>query len=82
MGDDDLDISKLIVASLMLLIWWYLFLTWCDYSKGGVTNLIAQQVWGIMCMSSLTMGAHVKCEAYQEEWLRLSITFNKLVKFY
>jgi hypothetical protein len=27
------------------------------------------------------MGAHVKCKAYQEEWLRLSIAFNKLVKF-
>jgi hypothetical protein len=31
-------------------------------------------------MSSLTVGAHVKCKAYQEEWLRLSIAFNKLVK--
>jgi hypothetical protein len=25
-------------------------------------------------------GAHVKCKAYQEKWLRLSIAFNKLVK--
>jgi hypothetical protein len=31
-------------------------------------------------MSSLTVGAHVKCKAYQEERLRLSIGFNKLVK--
>jgi hypothetical protein len=31
-------------------------------------------------MSSLTVGAHVKCKTYQEEWLRLSIAFNKLVK--
>jgi hypothetical protein len=31
-------------------------------------------------MSSLTVGAHVKCKAYQEEWLRLGIAFNKLVK--
>jgi hypothetical protein len=27
---------------------------------------IAQQVWGIMCMSSRTMGAHVKCKACQQ----------------
>jgi hypothetical protein len=30
-------------------------------------------------MSSLTVGAHVKC-AYQSKWLRLSIAFNKLAK--
>jgi hypothetical protein len=29
-------------------------------------------------MSSLTVGVHVKCRAYQREWLRLSIAFNKL----
>jgi hypothetical protein len=32
-----------------------------------------------MCMSSLT-GDHVKCKAYQREWLRLNVVFNKLVK--
>jgi hypothetical protein len=37
-------------------------------------------LWEIMCMSSLTVGTHVKCEAYQKEWLRLSTAFNKLVK--
>jgi hypothetical protein len=26
------------------------------------------------------VGAHVQCKAYQGEWLRLSIAFNKLVK--
>jgi hypothetical protein len=31
-------------------------------------------------MSSLTVGTHVKCKAYQEERLKLSIAFNKLVK--
>jgi hypothetical protein len=31
-------------------------------------------------MSSLTVGAHVKCKAYQREWSRLSVAFNKLVK--
>jgi hypothetical protein len=25
-------------------------------------------------------GAHVKCKAYQREWLRLSVAFNNLVK--
>jgi hypothetical protein len=32
-------------------------------------------------MSSLMVGAHVKCKAYQREWLRLSVAFNKLVIF-
>jgi hypothetical protein len=27
-------------------------------------------------MSSLMVGAHVKCKAYREDWLRLSITFK------
>jgi hypothetical protein len=31
-------------------------------------------------MSSLMVGAHVKRKAYQKEWLKLSIDFNKLVK--
>jgi hypothetical protein len=31
------------------------------------------KLWGIMCMSSLTVGAHVKCKAYQQRWLKLSI---------
>jgi hypothetical protein len=31
-------------------------------------------------MISLTVGVHVKCKAYQEDWLRLSIAFNKFVK--
>jgi hypothetical protein len=29
-----------------------------------------------MCMSSLTVGAHVKCKAYQRRWLKLSIAFK------
>jgi hypothetical protein len=33
-----------------------------------------------MCMSSLTVVVHVKCKAYQREWLGLSVAFNKLVK--
>jgi hypothetical protein len=33
-----------------------------------------------MCMSSITVGDHVKCKAYQREWLMMSIAFNKLVK--
>jgi hypothetical protein len=27
-------------------------------------------------MSSLTVEAHVKCKAYQREWLRLSIAYR------
>jgi hypothetical protein len=44
-------------------------------------TFIAQQVVGKMCMSSITVGAHVKYKAYQREWLRMSFAFNKLVKF-
>jgi hypothetical protein len=29
-----------------------------------------------MCMSSLTVGAHVKCNAYQRRWSKLSIAFK------
>jgi hypothetical protein len=29
-----------------------------------------------MCMSSLTVGAHMKCMAYQRRWLKLSIAFK------
>jgi hypothetical protein len=31
-------------------------------------------------MSSLTVGVRVKCKAYQGNWLRLVIAFNKLIK--
>jgi hypothetical protein len=37
LGDDDLDLFKLIVASFMFLILRYLFLTWYDYSKSELT---------------------------------------------
>jgi hypothetical protein len=43
-------------------------------------TFIAQQVGGIMCMSSITVAAHMKCKAYQREWLMMSIAFHKLVK--
>jgi hypothetical protein len=36
MGDDDLDLSELIIASFMHFRW-YLFLTQCDYSKSELT---------------------------------------------
>jgi hypothetical protein len=29
-----------------------------------------------MCMNSTKVGAHVKCNAYQREWLKLSIAFK------
>jgi hypothetical protein len=62
----------------MLLISWYLSFTWGDVSTTRVSphTFIAQQVARIMCMSSLTMGAHVKCKAYQRRWLKLSIAFK------
>jgi hypothetical protein len=27
---------------------------------------LLNKFWGIMCMSSLTVGTHVKCKAYQQ----------------
>jgi hypothetical protein len=43
-------------------------------------TFIAQQVVGNNVHELIYGGAHVKCKAYQEEWLRLGIYFNKLVK--
>jgi hypothetical protein len=37
LGDDSLDLSKLIVASFTLLILRYLFLTWCEINKSELT---------------------------------------------
>jgi hypothetical protein len=42
---------------------------------------ITQQVGGIMCMSSLTVGAHVKCKAYQRRGLKLSVAFKAGQRF-
>jgi hypothetical protein len=39
----------------------------------------AQQVVGNN-VHELTVEDHLKCKAYQREWIRLSIAFNKLVK--
>jgi hypothetical protein len=43
-------------------------------------TFIAQQVLGNNVHGLTYGGAHVKCKAYQIEWLRLSVAFNKLVK--
>jgi hypothetical protein len=55
---------------------------WPSVSLARVSpyTFITQQVMGNNVHEPLTMGAHVKCNAYQREWLRLSIAFNKLVK--
>jgi hypothetical protein len=34
------------------------------------------KLWGIMCMNSPKVRAHVKCKAYQRGWLELSIAFK------
>ena len=39
-------------------------------------TFIAQQVVGNNVHELTYGGSHVKCKAYQEEWLRLSITFR------
>jgi hypothetical protein len=43
-------------------------------------TFIAQQVVGNNVHELTYGGAHVKCKAYRREWLRLSVSFNKLVK--
>jgi hypothetical protein len=57
LGDDNLYLSELIVASLMLLILRYLFLTWCDYSKGELTYDHRSASVGKVWLSSLMVGA-------------------------
>jgi hypothetical protein len=39
-------------------------------------TFIAQQVMGNNVHALTYGGAHVKCKAYQREWLRLSIVFK------
>jgi hypothetical protein len=39
-------------------------------------TFIAQQVVGNNVHEPLTVGAHVKCKAYQRRWLKLSIAFK------
>jgi hypothetical protein len=53
-----------------------------DVSTARVSShaFIAQQVVGNNVHELTYGGAHVKCKAYQREWLRLSVAFNKLVK--
>jgi hypothetical protein len=34
------------------------------------------KLWGIMCMNSPNVGAHVKCKAYERILLKLRITFK------
>jgi hypothetical protein len=43
---------------------------------GEVTCVYRSKVVGIMCMSSLMVGAQVKFKAYQRRWLKLSIAFK------
>jgi hypothetical protein len=53
-----------------------------DVSTTRVSShmFIAQQVVRNNVHELTYGGAHVKCKAYQREWLRLSVVFNKLVK--
>jgi hypothetical protein len=46
----------------------------CEY-KCELITFIAQQVVGNN-VHELTVGAHVKCKAYQRRWLKLSFAFK------
>jgi hypothetical protein len=43
-------------------------------------TFIAQQVVGNNVHELTYDGAHLNCRAYQKEWFRLSVAFNKLLK--
>jgi hypothetical protein len=78
LGDDDLDLSRihcdlldaphLVVPVLDLGVW-------VQQGRAHMHSSL-NKLWGIMCMSSLTVGAHVKYKAYQRRWLKLSIAFK------
>jgi hypothetical protein len=51
MEDDDLDLSELI---FMILLRWYLFLTWYDYSKGELSYGHRSTSVGKKCSVRLT----------------------------
>jgi hypothetical protein len=81
LGDDGLDLSR---THRDILHAPYLAVPILDLgaSKQGWAHVWSSlnKLWGIMYMSTLMVRAHVKCKDYKEEWLRLSIAFNKLVK--
>jgi hypothetical protein len=60
LGDDGLNLSELIIAFFMLLILWYLFLTWCDYIKSALTYVHRSEIVGNN-VHKLTYGAS-SCE--------------------
>jgi hypothetical protein len=62
----------------MLLILWYLFLTWGNVGTARVSShtFVAQQVVGNNVQELTYNGAHVKCKVYQKRWLKLSIAFK------
>jgi hypothetical protein len=58
LGDNGLDLFELIFIFIILL-WWYMFLTKCDYSKGELPYGHRKSSVVKSAMSSLTGGSHV-----------------------
>jgi hypothetical protein len=81
LGDGGLDLSELI-ATIFMLLQRYLFLTWCDYSKGELPYDHQSISMGKVCMSSLTLGLMWSVRLAKEKWLRLSIAFNFVGKIF
>jgi hypothetical protein len=53
----------------------------CETARVSSHMIIAQQVVGKpVCMNSPKVGVHEMCKANQQQGLKLSIAFNKLVK--
>jgi hypothetical protein len=49
--------------------------SWFTAFENKWPTFIAQQVWGIMCMSLPTMGAHVKCKTDQQIMIKAEHCF-------
>jgi hypothetical protein len=78
LGDDGLDLSQTHHSIPMRLILRYLFLTCGGVRQQGWAHIrsLLNKLWGIMCVNSPKVEAHVKCKAHQRGWLKLSIAFK------
>jgi hypothetical protein len=52
----------------------------CETARVSSHMIIAQQVVGNQWHELIKVGVHVMCKANQQQGLKLSIAFNKLVK--
>jgi hypothetical protein len=72
LGDDGLDLSwtQRDIHHAPYLVVPILELGGCEYNKGEITYVHRSQVVGNDEHEITYSGAHVKCKAYQREWLK------------